>query len=100
MANSCPKATSFFGVLQYIYIFYFLLLPKRWKILQDHVHNLTLESLSQPRWESRVKSVKVVRFQALQTRDALFKLVVETSDDHKIKSDCLTTYEIENLNFC
>jgi len=96
MANSCPKATSFFGVLQHIYNL-FSTSTKRWKILQDHVHNLTLKLLSQTCWESRIESVKVVRFQTSQIRDALFELT-EVSVDPKIKSevDFLATYELEN----
>jgi len=64
-----------------------------WKILQDHIHNLTLKSLSQTRWENRIKSVKAIR-------NALFELV-EISDDRKIKSevDSLATYELENFEF-
>jgi len=56
--------------------------------------------LSQKHWESRVESVKAVRFQALQIRDVLFELV-ETNDDPKIKSEveCLATYELENFEF-
>ncbi|KAH1264719.1 hypothetical protein GmHk_01G000576 [Glycine max] len=85
MANSCPKATSFFGV---------------WKILQNHIHSLTLKSLSQTRWKSRIESVKVVRFQTLQIRNVLFELA-EASDYPKIKSeaDCLANYELENFKF-
>ena len=64
-----------------VYILYFLL---RWKILQNHIHILTLKSLSQTRWESRIESVKAVRFQTLQIRDALFELA-EANDDPKIK---------------
>ena len=99
MANSCPKATSFFGVLQRVYTL-FSSSTKRWKILQNHIHSLTLKSLSQTRWESRIESVKAVRFQTLQIRDALFELV-EASDDPKLKSevDCLENYELENFEF-
>jgi hypothetical protein len=99
MANSCPKATSFFGVLQRIYTL-FSSSTKRWKILQNHIHSLTLKSLSQTRWESCVESVKAIRFQTLQIRDALLELV-EACDDPKIKSeaDCLATYELENFEF-
>jgi len=81
--NSCPKATSFFGVLQRIYTL-FSSSTKRWKILQNHIHSLTFKSLSQTRWESRIESVKAVRFQTLQIRDALFELA-EANDDPKIK---------------
>jgi len=57
-----------------------------------------MNTLSQAYWESRVESLKVVRFQAQQIRDALFELV-ETNDDPKIKSEveCLATYELENF---
>ena len=59
---------------------------------------LTLKSLSQTRWESHVKSVKAIKFQAPQIRDALLQLA-QTSEDPKIKSeaDYLATYEIESF---
>ncbi|KAL2605097.1 hypothetical protein AAZX31_09G122000 [Glycine max] len=78
MVNSCPKATSFFGVLQRVYTLFFSS-KKRWKILQNHIHSLTLKSLPKTRWESRI----------------------ETSDDPKLKSevDCLANYELENFEF-
>jgi len=64
ISNSCPIGTSFFGVLQRIYTL-FSSHTKRWKILQNHIHSLTLKSLLQTRWESRVESVKAIRFQTL-----------------------------------
>ena len=42
MANSCPRATSFFGMLQRIYTLFSSSI-KRWKILQNHIHSLTLK---------------------------------------------------------
>ena len=99
MANSCPKAISFFGVIQSIYTL-FSSSTKRWKILQDNVLGLTLKSLSQTRWKSRIESVKAIKFQAPQIRYALLQLA-QTSKDPKIKSeaDCLATYEIESFEF-
>ncbi|KAL4639263.1 hypothetical protein ACB092_03G204900 [Castanea dentata] len=99
MANSCPKAISFFGVAQRIYTL-FSSSTKRWKILQDNVTSLTLKPLSQTRWESQIESVKAIKFQALEIRDALLQLA-KTSEDPKTKSeaDCLATYEIESFEF-
>jgi len=54
MTNSCLRATSFFGVLQCIYTL-FSSSTKRWKILQNHIHNLTLKSLSQTRGKVELK---------------------------------------------
>ncbi|KAK4585057.1 hypothetical protein RGQ29_022645 [Quercus rubra] len=80
VANSCPKAISFFGVVQ--------------QILQDNVSSLTLKPLSQTRWESQIESVKAIKFQALEVRDALLQLA-KTSED----PDCLATYELESFEF-
>ncbi|XP_028085424.1 zinc finger MYM-type protein 1-like [Camellia sinensis] len=99
MANSCPKAISFFGVLQRIYLL-FSSSTKRWKVFKDHVEGLTLKPLSQTRWESRVESVKAVRYQAPQIRDTLNHLA-NLSEPHNTKSEAesLGTYEIKNFEF-
>ncbi|KAL5537435.1 hypothetical protein UlMin_042956, partial [Ulmus minor] len=74
--------------------------PKRWKILKNNISSLTVKPLSQTHWESCIESVKAIRFQAPNIRDALLELV-ENSDDSKIKSEakCLATYELENFEF-
>ena len=97
--NSCAKVTSFFGVLQHVYTL-FSSSTKRWKILQDHIPNLTLKPLSQTWWESRIESIKVLRFQTSQIRHALLKLG-EINYDLEIKdeTDCLVTYELQNFEF-
>ena len=89
----------FFGVLQRIYTVFFYSI-KRWKILLDHIDSLTLKLLSQTRWESRIESIKALIFQTPQIRNALLKLA-EINEDLKIKggADCLTTYELENVEF-
>ncbi|KAL7606888.1 hypothetical protein Lser_V15G18197 [Lactuca serriola] len=85
MTLSCEKAVSFFGIVQRLYTL-FSSSNKRWKILLDNVPTLTLKSLSNTRWESRIKSIKAIRFQAPQIKVDLLKLS-KTSDDPKSKSE-------------
>jgi len=68
--------------------------------IQDHISSLTLKPLSQTRWESRIESIKALKFQTPQIKDALLKLG-QINNDLKIKSetDCLATYELENFEF-
>ncbi|KAK9053417.1 hypothetical protein SSX86_030051 [Deinandra increscens subsp. villosa] len=98
MASSCSKASDFFGVIQRTCTIFSS--TKRWKILKDHITKFTLKPLSQTRWESRLESVKAIRYQAPEIRDALLALR-DDCDDHKIKSEakCLALYEFENFEF-
>ncbi|KAL8245965.1 hypothetical protein R6Q59_007181 [Mikania micrantha] len=100
MANSCNKATDFFGVVQRTYTL-FSSSTKRWKILKEHITTLTPKSLSQTRWESRLESVKAIRFQAPQIRDALYALYDNNDLDLKAKSEAksLAKHEYENFEF-
>jgi hypothetical protein len=70
MANSSRKAISFFGIVQRIYVL-FSGSTKRWKVLLHHIPNLTVKSLCNTRWESRIKSVRAIRYQAPQLRSPL-----------------------------
>ncbi|KAL5141811.1 Zinc finger MYM-type protein 1 [Glycine soja] len=99
MANSCKRAVSFIRVLQRIYSL-FVSSTKQWKILQENVSKFSVKSLSQTRWECRIKSSKAIKFQATKIRDTLVQLL-KTSEDPKIKSEaiCLTTYEMKNFEF-
>ena len=69
-------------------------------MLKDKIQGLTSKSLAQTCWESRVESVKIIKYQALKIRDALFALT-DTNDDHKSKSEAesLATHGIENFEF-
>lgn len=86
MAKSCSKAITFFGVVQRIYIL-FSGSTKRWQVLLDNVPNLTVKSLCNTRWESQIKSVQAIRYQAPQLRKALLELQRTSNDDPKTKSD-------------
>ena len=88
MANSCPKAISFFGVVQRIYTL-FSSSTKWWKILQDNMTGLTFKPLSQTHWESQIENVKAIKFQVLEIRDDLLQLA-KTSEDPKTKSEALS----------
>jgi len=63
MANSSRKAEMFFGIVQRIYVL-FSGSTKRWKVLLEHVPDLTVKSVCNTRWESRIKSVRAIRYQA------------------------------------
>ncbi|XP_060966585.1 uncharacterized protein LOC115695425 [Cannabis sativa] len=99
MAHCCPKAVSFFGVVQRIYSL-FLASTKRWKVFRDHVHGLTVKPLSETRWESCVDIVKAIRFQYPQIKEAL-NYLAESNEDAKTKSNAetLATYNVHNFEF-
>ncbi|GJT00060.1 zinc finger MYM-type protein 1-like protein [Tanacetum coccineum] len=93
------KGRDFFGIIQCIYTI-FANSSKRWKILKDNVKGLTLKSLSITRWESRVESVKAIRFQISDIREALLQ-VAETNNDSLIQSQAksLATNELGDFEF-
>ena len=101
MANSCNKAMSFFGVTRRLYVL-FSSSTKRWTILLDNVKGLTLKPLSQTRWESRIQSVKAIRYQAPQLRDALVQLANTANKSEanaKSEAKSLVKNELENFEF-
>uniref|UniRef100_A0A7N0RD44 HAT C-terminal dimerisation domain-containing protein n=1 Tax=Kalanchoe fedtschenkoi TaxID=63787 RepID=A0A7N0RD44_KALFE len=72
---------------------------KRWKILLDNIPNFTVKSLSNTRWESRIKSVTAIRFQAPQLRIALSELY-DICDDAKSKNEAESLVNmLENFEF-
>ncbi|AQK69884.1 General transcription factor 2-related zinc finger protein [Zea mays] len=86
MAKSCVKAISFFGIVQQIYVL-FSSSTKRWDVLINHVESLSVKSWSNTRWESRIKSVKAIRFQAPKIRSALLQLSKDKDVEAKDRSD-------------
>lgn len=98
MAHSCIKAVTFFGIVQRIYVL-FSSSPKRWKILLDNVPSLTVKSLCNTRWESRIKSVKAIRYQAPQIVLALLELCRSCDDAKSISEDESLISALESFEF-
>uniref|UniRef100_A0A7N1A1C2 HAT C-terminal dimerisation domain-containing protein n=1 Tax=Kalanchoe fedtschenkoi TaxID=63787 RepID=A0A7N1A1C2_KALFE len=96
MTNTCGKARDFFGVIQRIYTI-FEHSTKRWLILKDNMKGLTLKSMSSTRWESRVDSVRAIRFEIVDIRETLLQ-VAENNNGPKIKSEA-KSLDIEMLVF-
>ena len=87
------KLSLFFGIVQRIYVL-FAGSTKRWTVLLDHVEGFTVKSLSNTRWESRIKSVKAIRFQAPQIRSALLELSEDRDTEAKDRSDAKNLFEV------
>ena len=73
MAKNCGRAKDFFGIIQRIYTT-FANSTKKWQILKGNIKGWTLKSVSATRWESRVESVKAIRFQCADIREALLQV--------------------------
>ncbi|KAI8571037.1 hypothetical protein RHMOL_Rhmol01G0085800 [Rhododendron molle] len=67
----------------------------------ENVEGLTVESLSQTRWESRVDRVRAIRYQASGIKDAFLELAdVNCHDDAGAKSEAegLVRHELKILD--
>jgi hypothetical protein len=97
MANMCVKGKNFFGLIQRIYTI-FAHSTKRWEILKDNVKAWSLKSLCQTRWESRAESLKAIKLQLVDVREALLQ-VGEKDNDAAIASEATSLAEKELSDF-
>ena len=90
--SDCAKSNvtfmTFFGSLQKLYS-KLSASTKKWQILKQHCP-LVVKYPSETRWESKIASVKVVRFHLVGIAKALYEILCESSD----ASDCA---DIEGL---
>ena len=99
MAKSSIVAMTLFGTVQRIYVL-FSSSTQRWSILKDHVKTLTLKPLCETRWESRVNSIKAIRYQIGDVYDALIKLSQDTKDAQCLTEALALAREIKTSSFC
>lgn len=99
MANSCHKAKTFFGTCQTI-CNVFSNSSNSWTVLLRYIDDLTLKSLSTTRWESHIESVKAIKTQVGQIKEALMQLA-QVSDDGKVCRDAesLVNGELSSFEF-
>ncbi|KAI8571150.1 hypothetical protein RHMOL_Rhmol01G0096300 [Rhododendron molle] len=90
---------TFFGVVQRIYVL-FASSVQRWAALKDNVEGFTIKQLSQTRWESRIESVKPLRYHAPQITNALVIMANSTTEAMaKSEAKSPVTHELENFEF-
>ncbi|RXN39013.1 zinc finger MYM-type 1-like protein [Labeo rohita] len=100
-AKSSVLSISFFGVLQRLYTL-FSSSVQRWTVLKEHVKQLTLKPLSTTRWEARIDSVKVVRYQLPEILDALSALqtfAIEKGDSETMSTAKSLHGELKTWSF-
>ncbi|XP_065650292.1 uncharacterized protein LOC136078447 [Hydra vulgaris] len=83
-AKSSSKAVSFFGLVQEVYNF-FSDSNIRWSILMKSLQTLTLKPLSDTRWESRVESLKTLKYKYSKVYDALVEIANSSEYDTSTK---------------
>ncbi|XP_029154759.1 zinc finger MYM-type protein 1-like [Nylanderia fulva] len=84
-ANSSGEIFDFFEIIQEVYNF-FSASTYRWDLLKKHITNLTLKSLSETRWESRIKAIRPLRLNLKNIIDSLTELTNDPTRDVKTKN--------------
>jgi hypothetical protein len=93
MAKSCAKAISFFGIVQWIFTL-FSGSTKRWDVLLDHIKSFIVKSLCNTHWESWIRSVKSIRFQAPKIWLVLLQLGKDKDTEPKDRNDVKNLFDV------
>nr|XP_023667508.1 uncharacterized protein LOC111843829 [Paramormyrops kingsleyae] len=97
-AKSSPDALGYFGHLTKLFKL-FSASTHRWDVLLKYV-NITLKPWAETSWESRIKSIEAVRYQAGQIRVALLEVREATADlVVRVEAQSLAE-EIGSYRFC
>ena len=80
MAKSCVKARNFFAYVQKVYTL-FSGSTHRWDVFRTYAKGLSPKVLSITHWECHIESVKAIRSQAVELRDALIEISNSSKDD-------------------
>jgi len=84
------ETVDFFSTVQALYNF-FSGSTKRWDVLKQHLIKLTLKSVSETRWESRIEAIKPLRYELGEIYDALIELMdSEMNIQIRHEAQCLT----------
>ena len=68
--------------------------------MEDTVPYITAKPLSDAQWECRLESVKALRYQMSEIREALFAVADESGDPRvKAKAESLANFEVGNFEF-
>lgn len=98
MAKSSTVAISLFGTIQRIYVL-FSSSTQRWSVFANHLKLFTLKPLCETRWESRVNSIKAIRYQIGEVYDALIDLSHDNKDAKCVTEAAALAKEIKNFEF-
>ena len=109
-AKTSVPTVTLFGTIQRLFVF-FSSSTKRWSKLLESLSqsykassvfgpSLTLKELCVTRWEARIESLKAVRYQIVQIRQALWDLHEDASFEDEVRSEANSLSEtIEDFGF-
>ena len=88
-AKSSVVSVTLFGTIQRLFVL-FSASVNRWEILCKHVKGLSLKGHCETRWESRIESLKAIKYQYSEVINALQELASNTNADAAIRHEAQT----------